>query len=167
MAEVIRRADILKVSVEDLAYMMPDEPPEAAARTLAASRWAGPETITEAASATAATGLGDDAGPLVIVTDGPHPIRAVLPGGGQAVTVDVPPVQVIDTIGAGDALGGAFLAWWLAAGLGREDRHASDHVRAALHAAGWVAALTCTRQGADPPHRADLPPDARFPANGS
>jgi fructokinase len=162
LAMVIRRADILKASTEDLAYLMPNEPPDTAARALAAGTWTGTATITEAATQAPTVTGTDDGGPLVIVTDGPHPVRAVLPGGGPTISVQAPPVKVVDTIGAGDALGGAFLAWWLAAGLGRVDRHEPEQVRAALHAAAWVAALTCTRPGADPPHRADLPRAAHF-----
>ena len=47
---------------------------------------------------------------LVLVTDGPRPARAFLPG--TVLTVEVPTVDVVDTIGAGDAFGGGFLAWW-------------------------------------------------------
>ncbi len=90
------RADIVKASTEDLAYLYPDAPPEEAARTLL------------------------DGGPsLVLVTDGPRPARAFL--AGSVLAEEVPRVTVVDTIGAGDAFGGGFLAWWTAHGLGPAD----------------------------------------------
>ncbi len=93
---IARRADIVKASTEDLAYLYPDVPPEEAAKALL------------------------DSGPsLVLVTDGPRPARAFLPD--SILAEEVPSVTVVDTIGAGDAFGGGFLAWWTAHGLGRAD----------------------------------------------
>jgi len=132
---ILHRADVVKASAEDLAYLCPGVPAEVAATTL----------------------LGDkgDQPALVLVTDGPRPARAFLSGGfggaGGEVSVDVPKVTVVDTIGAGDAFGGAFLAWWSAAGLGRDELSSAEPVRAALRAAAQVSALTCTRSGAEPP----------------
>ncbi|HEX9515672.1 MAG TPA: PfkB family carbohydrate kinase, partial [Streptosporangiaceae bacterium] len=84
LTRILRRTDIVKVSREDLAYLYPDVPAQVAAARLL------------------------DLGPhLILMTDGPRPARALLPG--QQVTVEVPPVDVVDTIGAGDAFGGGFL----------------------------------------------------------
>ena len=131
IAAVAGRADIVKASAEDLEYLYPGLPAEEAARALL------------------------DAGPrLVLVTDGPRPGRAFLPG--TVLAEAVPPVPVADTIGAGDAFGGGFLAWWAAHGLGRADLHRADAVGQALKAAVAVAALTCTRPGADPPTLAEV-----------
>jgi fructokinase len=131
IAAIARRADIVKASVEDLAYLYPGLPAEEAAGTLL------------------------DAGSrLVLVTDGPHPGRAFLPG--AVLAEEVPPVTVVDTIGAGDAFGGGFLAWWTAHGLGQAGLHRADLVRQGLKVAVAVAALTCTRPGADPPTLAEL-----------
>jgi fructokinase len=131
IGRILRRADVVKVSVEDLGYLAPGVPAAAAAAAL----------------------LGE--GPaLVLVTDGPRPARAFLPG--QEITVGIPEVQVVDTIGAGDAFGGAFLAWWSAAGLTRADLKHPAPVREALRLAAEVASLTCTRVGADPPRRAEV-----------
>jgi fructokinase len=127
---ILRRTDVVKASVEDLAYLLPDAPPHEAAAILLKR---GPR--------------------LVLVTDGPHPARAFLPG--RELTAEVPPVQVVDTIGAGDAFGGGFLAWWTANGLTRSDLPDGDAVTAALAAAAEVAALTCARPGAEPPLRAE------------
>jgi fructokinase len=128
---ILRRADVVKVSVEDLAYLSPGVPTRAAAVALL------------------------EQGPaLVLVTDGPRAARAFLPG--RKIAVDVPEVKVVDTIGAGDAFGGAFLAWWIGNGLGRTDLHQPGPVTEALQAAVEVAALTCTRVGAEPPWRAEV-----------
>jgi len=128
---ILGRADVVKVSIEDLGYLAPGVLPRTAAADL----------------------LGR--GPvLVLVTDGPHTARALLPG--QEVTADVPTVRVADTIGAGDAFGGAFLAWWAASGLTRSDLHRSGPVREALQVAAEVASLTCTRPGAEPPWLAEV-----------
>ena len=64
--------------------------------------------------------------------------------------------SVNDTIGAGDAFGGAFAAWWTLAGLGRHDLRDRDAVVAAAAAAAEVAAINCTRVGAEPPWAAEL-----------
>jgi fructokinase len=128
---IARRADIVKASIEDLAYLCPGKPAAVAAAELRAT---GPA--------------------LVLLTDGPNPARAYLPG--TVLTEEVPAVPVADTIGAGDALGGGFLAWWTAHGRGRDDLHRPELVKAALMAAVGVAALTCARPGADPPALAEV-----------
>jgi len=131
LSRILRRTDVVKVSVEDLGYLFPGEPAHSAAAALL------------------------DQGPaLVLLTDGPRTARAFLPG--QEVTVDVPVVKVVDTIGAGDAFGGAFLARWSGNELTRSDLHRADPVREALQAAVEVAALTCTRVGAEPPWLAEV-----------
>jgi len=131
IGRIAARADVVKASVEDLAYLYPGSRPAEAAESLLA---AGPA--------------------LVLVTDGPRPATAFLPG--AVLTVEVPGVDVVDTIGAGDAFGGGFLAWWSANGLTRADLKRPAPVLAALQAAAAAAAVTCGRPGADPPTRADL-----------
>ncbi|HXC84820.1 MAG TPA: carbohydrate kinase [Trebonia sp.] len=128
---MMHRADAVKVSVEDLHYLCPGVPAEVAATTLLGEKLA-----------------------LVLVTDGPRPVRAFLPVG--ELSVPVPEVPVVDTIGAGDAFGGAFLAWWSAHGLGRDDLRLPGAVRDALRAAAAVASMTCTRAGAEPPWLAEV-----------
>ncbi|HEX9528380.1 MAG TPA: PfkB family carbohydrate kinase [Streptosporangiaceae bacterium] len=131
LTRILRRTDIVKVSREDLAYLYPDLPAQVAAARLL------------------------DLGPhLILMTDGPRPARALLPG--QQVTVEVPQVDVVDTIGAGDAFGGGFLSWWTRSELTRRDLHRIGEVREALLAAAQVAALTCTRVGAEPPWLAEV-----------
>jgi fructokinase len=128
---MMHRADAVKVSVEAMDYLCPGVPAEVAATTLLGEKLA-----------------------LVLVTDGPRPVRAFLPTG--EISVVVPEVEVVDTIGAGDAFCGAFLAWWTANGLGRDDLRLADSVREALAAAVAVASRTCTRPGADPPSLAEM-----------
>lgn len=141
---IARRADIVKASTEDLAYLYPGLPPGDAAREL----------------------LG--AGPsLVLVTDGHRPCRAFL--AGTVMASEVPAVTVADTIGAGDSFGGGFLAWWTARGLGREDlrrpsAQREENIGRALRAAAAVAALTCTRRGAEPPTLAEARDGNWWPA---
>jgi fructokinase len=73
------------------------------------------------------------------------------------VHVPAPVVQVVDTIGAGDAFGAALLAWLHDHDrLSRELRLERDELRAALEFACLVAAITCTRAGADPPWRTEV-----------
>ena len=131
LARILRRADVVKVSMEDLGYLYPG-----------------------AAARDAATTLLGQGAQLVLVTDGPRPARAFLPG--QELSVDVPAVRVVDTIGAGDAFGGAFLAWWSGNELTTSDLRRPGPVRAALRAAAEVASLTCTRAGAEPPWLEEL-----------
>jgi len=70
-----------------------------------------------------------------------------------------PPVVVVDTVGAGDAFTAGFLAHLAhhhrlyPGALARADDH---EIKAALDLANRVAAMTCGRAGADPPHLSDL-----------
>jgi len=131
LSAVARRADIVKASAEDLAYICPGEPVAAAAQAL----------LRNGSS-------------LVLVTDGSRPVCAYLPDG--VLYEEVPEVAVADTIGAGDAFGGGFLAWWTERGLGRADLGHRDLVGEAVRVAAAAAALTCTRPGADPPTLAEV-----------
>jgi fructokinase len=63
---------------------------------------------------------------------------------------------MVDTIGAGDAFGGAFLAWWREQSLSRDDLRQMELVCAATEFACTVAARTCSRRGAAPPYRGEL-----------
>ena len=128
---LLRRTDLLKVSHDDLAWLLPGRPPADAAREL-----------TGRAGAVALVTLGAT-GALVI-------------SGEQIVAVEAPRVDVVDTIGAGDAFMGAFLADWRSRGLGRTDLGSLDEVVESTRFACRVAAITCSRAGANPPRRAEL-----------
>ncbi len=73
--------------------------------------------------------------------------------------VPAPHVQVVDTIGAGDAFGAALLAWLDDHECLQPDlRLDESELRAALDYACLAAAITCTRAGADPPHKWEMVP---------
>jgi fructokinase len=131
LAAVLRRADIVKVSAADLAYLAPEAPAVVAARELL------------------------DKGPAaVLLTDGPNPVVCLTPT--STFEVDVPHAPVVDTVGAGDAFGGAFLAHWIERGFGRDELADEAALREALGLAIQVATLSCGRSGADPPRRDEL-----------
>jgi fructokinase len=95
---------------------------------------------------------------LVVVTGGPDGARAWWPDGHAAV--EAVPVSVVDTVGAGDAFGAGMLAWLHDHGLLSPAGTAAltaEAVRSMLCFASTVAAVTCSRPGADPPWRHDLP----------
>jgi fructokinase len=117
---------VLKASLEDLAFLEPARAPEEAARALLGD---GPQV--------ALVTLGGD-GALIVTAAGAERIPA-------------PAVEVVDTIGAGDAFGGGFLAWWRLRGRSREDLDDPETLRAATRFACAVAARTCERAGASPP----------------
>jgi fructokinase len=73
------------------------------------------------------------------------------------VSVRSVPVQVVDTIGAGDAFGAAVLAWLHDRDRLRPDFSlAAEEVESLLDFACLAAALTCTRSGAEPPWRSEM-----------
>lgn len=126
----IAQADIVKASLDDIAWLHPGEPAEAVAK-----RW---------------RNLGAR---LVLVTRGSE--GAIGYGAGEPLVATVPSVVVADTVGAGDTFIGGVLAVLAARGrLGRGFSEASREVlRDALAFACAVAADSCTRPGCDPPRR--------------
>jgi fructokinase len=121
-------ADVVKASDEDLSVLYPDLETEAAARHL--------------------VGLGPVA---VIVTRGGD--GATWVGAEHTVEVASLPVEVADTIGAGDTFGAAVIdALW--------DRSpaelTTDAIEGVLAHAARAAAVTVSRPGADPPYRDEL-----------
>ncbi len=128
---VLRHAHVLKVSEEDLEFLEPDRSGVEAVRALL------------------------DCGPAVgLLTRGPN--GALVVTRTAEVAVPAPRAKVVDTIGAGDAFGGGFLAWWNERGLGRDDLGNIDLVVEATEFACLVAARTCSRPGASPPWRHEL-----------
>jgi fructokinase len=128
---ILARTDVVKTSEEDLAWLAPGSAPEAAARGL-----------LERGARVALVTLGA-AGALVVTRD-------------RTVAVSAPPARVVDTIGAGDAFLGAFVAWWLQAGLEPDQLSRLEPLTAATRFACAVAARTVERAGADPPRRSEL-----------
>lgn len=132
-------ADVVKLSSEDLAWLEPDTS-GAAGLDEAAQRWA-------------------DRGPaLVILTDGGEPLRVARPG-RALLRRQPPPVTVADTVGAGDSLAAGLLSGLLGAGIASRtalEKVSDEQLTSLVDDAALVAALTCTRIGADPPTRTEL-----------
>ena len=84
LGRVLHRADVVKTSTEDLAYLFPGRD-------------------------AAAAGLLGKGPACVVVTDRAAPVRGFT--AGHEITVEVPAAPVVDTVGAGDAFGGVFLTW--------------------------------------------------------
>jgi fructokinase len=127
VAHCARRADVIKVSEEDLEFLDTGSDAVSAARSL----------IRPQAVALLTRGA---AGVTILTSD-------------RAVEIATPHVTVVDTVGAGDGLVGAFLAFWDMHGLGPSDMRDLDRVVEAVSFGVQVAALICERPGADPPRR--------------
>jgi len=98
-------------------------------------------------------------GPVAVVLTRGRDGLAALTGAGELVEVPGVPVDVVDTIGAGDTVQGALLAWLHGNGaLSRDAVRGMDapRWRAALSFAAAAAAVTCCRAGAEPPYAAEL-----------
>jgi fructokinase len=95
---------------------------------------------------------------LVVVTRGPEGATAFHRDGRQISRASAP-IEVVDTVGAGDAFTSGLLSSLHRNGAltpsGLAQITTAD-VEAALDRANRVASITCTRPGADPPHLADL-----------
>lgn len=134
---MVERADVVKASDEDLQWIDPKVEPERMART-----WL-------------------ELGPsIVVVTMGSGGALATCAAG--AVRVPALPVEVVDTVGAGDAfMTGLIDALWTLGLLGAAKRTALAGISLAdlqtvAQVAAKVAAVTVTRAGADLPDRAAL-----------
>jgi fructokinase len=128
---IVPRVDIVKASQEDLDMLWPGMPATVAAHRLLT---AGPR--------------------LLVVTRGAEPVTAFTPE--WSVDVAVPVRPVVDTVGAGDAFGGALLARLVERGAGRPVLTDRQAVHEAVVLAVGVAAATCDRPGADPPRRDEV-----------
>ena len=129
---VLARAHVVKVSQEDLEWLHPGVPEVEGVRAML------------------------EHGPaLGLLTRGPN--GALVVTRTAEVAVPAPRAKVVDTIGAGDAFGGGFLAWWSERGLARDDLGTIDLAVEATAFACLVAARTCSRPGAEPPYRSELP----------
>ena len=129
---ILAQSTIVKASDADVTWLYPELDLQSAARALLAR---GPA--------------------LVVVTLGSEGAFGVCTG--TQVRAAAPSVDVVDTIGAGDAFGAALLAWL--SDHDRLDRHLhldADELRAALEFACLVASITCTRAGPNPPWRSEL-----------
>jgi len=134
LARVLARADVVKVSTEDLDYLTPG--------------------VDHVAGAQQLQDLGP---PVVLLTDGARAVTVVAEGWHRVVPV--PEVTVVDTVGAGDSFLGGVLAMWDALALGRDELIDTEAVVAAVEFGIAVSAITCGRTGADPPRVDELGPD--------
>ena len=132
---LMAQSTIVKASDADVAWLFPGAGLEAAADEILAS-----------------------GAHLAVVTLGAQGAFGATRGIKKRVTA--PSVEVVDTIGAGDAFGAALLAWLHDHGALKTDLSlgAAD-LESALEFACLVASLTCTRAGAEPPRRVELSVD--------
>ena len=134
---IVGLSDVVKVSDEDLCWLHPDRQDEDVAR-----EWLG-------------------RGPaLVVVTRGGR--------GVYAATADLElrrralPIDLVDTVGAGDSFTAGLLDGLRRADLIGGPRRAAlaaideSTLASVVDAAALVAAITCSRPGADPPTRAEV-----------
>lgn len=135
---LVKLADVVKVSDEDIAWLEPR-----VALIEIAARWA-------------------TAGPgLVVVTRGGAGVLAIT-SGGVHVEVPAPIVDVADTVGAGDSfMSGLIDGLWTAGLLGADRRAALGAIDAVtltriLERSARIAAITVSRAGANPPRAAEL-----------
>lgn len=131
---VVQHAHVVKVSDEDLGYLAPGVDGLEAARGLLAR---GPSTV--------------------LLTRGGSGVDVLTATGERFVAAE--PVDVVDTIGAGDTFGGALMAWLVINGAGADRMGDPDLMQRAARAANAAAGVACTRRGADPPSRIDLGAD--------
>lgn len=134
-------ADVIKASDEDLAWLYPGIDPKESAR-----KW---------------LAMGGAEGPAVVVLtqggDGPWAACAA----GE-VACDVPPVQVVDTVGAGDSFMAALLSTLVDRELDGAQRRAGlramsrETLAEIISYAARAAAITVSRAGANPPSRTEL-----------
>jgi fructokinase len=133
--EFLRSAHVIKLSAADLEWIAPGEAPE----RFAAGR------------------LGEEAR-LVLVTRGAEG-ASLFARGGVRVARPARKIEVADTVGAGDSMMGGLLAALFdrnAIDSSAMERLAETDLAAILDFALAVAAVTCSRVGADPPRRAEL-----------
>ena len=134
--QLVRYAHVVKASDEDLEWLYPGSDPADAARALLTL---GPR--------------------LAVVTHGP--------GGATAITAEhrvdapAPVVEVVDTIGAGDAFQAALLDALLGYGMAAPEAEVhipetAGELSELLGHCTVAGALACTRHGAEPPTREEI-----------
>ena len=131
IGRLLPRTHVVKASDDDLSWLDPDHGPVESARALLE---AGPDVVLLTRGGSGVT---------VVTADGETDVPAMR-------------VEVVDTIGAGDAFGGGFLAWWRRAGLGADDLGQAGALLDATHFACLVAGRTVERAGASPPRLAEV-----------
>jgi fructokinase len=136
MRSMIALADIVKVSDEDLDWIIAEDMP--LADKVAALLAQGPSLIILTRGSEGATGYLKD---------------------GTSVSVSATKVEVVDTVGAGDTYNAGFLAKLSELGALTKDQIAAlphDILTQALEHGGRTAAITVSRAGANPPWANEL-----------
>ena len=134
---LVALSDVVKVSDEDLRWLYPDRRDEGVAQAWLAS---GPA--------------------LVVVTRGGAGVYAV--SAGLELHRRAVPIDLVDTVGAGDSFTSGLLDGLhradLVGGARRDALAAIDEATlgSVVDAAALIAAITCSRPGADPPTRAEV-----------
>ena len=131
LSELIRLADIVKVSDEDLNWL----------------------AEADRSGTVAARDLLHDGPSVVIVTEGASGARAYLKNGDE-VFVPAVPAKVVDTVGAGDTFNAGVLFALLSAGLLSKAALricTATQIEQALAFGARVASVTVSRAGANPP----------------
>lgn len=132
LASVMAHSTIVKASDSDLAWLFPGRTYEDAAEDILRR---GPRMVVVTLGADGAWGT--------------H--------GGCRLHVAAPPVEVVDTIGAGDVFAAGLLAWLHAHEMLRPDLALTESdIRASMGYACLAASLTCERAGADPPDKRQM-----------
>lgn len=129
-----QRTHLLKISSEDAALLYPDEQLQALAR-----RWL-------------AQGVR-----LVVITCGS--LGAAAFTARESARTEAVPVQLVDTVGAGDTFQAALLTWLAERELLKPQALqglSAAQLKEALAFAAKAAAITCSRRGADLPRRPEL-----------
>jgi len=134
---LIRRADVVKASEEDVAWLHPGESIASVAR-----RWAtcGPK--------------------MVVITRGAE--GAVAMAGGHELNITSPKVKAVDTVGAGDTFMGTLIDGLVAIGAAGPQGRAlladqpADVLQRLLQRSAQAASITVSRAGANPPDRTTL-----------
>ena len=138
LTTVIGSAHIVKASTDDLEAVYPGTAPRSVAE-----EW---------------LSLGV---PLVVITEGPDGATAYHRSGASTHRTP-PPINLADTIGAGDAFTSAFLAYFSRHRLLSPEAISElteAELSSSLGEGVTASAFTCSRLGADPPSRVEL---ARF-----
>ncbi len=134
IGRMMMAADIIKVSDEDLTWLVGHDDLAGAARQLL-----------------------NNGAKIVCVTEGADGVTGHMVGGGVKVIAEQ--VDVVDTVGAGDTFNAGVLASLHEAGALAKDRIGkidNGTLRDALTLGARAAAVTVSRAGANPPTRAEL-----------
>jgi len=121
-------SSIVKVSDDDIKWLYPDE------------------TLDEVARRWIAQGVS-----CVVVTRGAHGLIGFTEHGMEEV--DGAKITVVDSVGAGDTVGAIVVEGVMQHSVAGLQGHVLNEV---LHKAAVAAGITCSRAGAQPPHKHEL-----------